>query len=142
MENRTPSLCSTVCAENIIVSSHTFFILELGAERKGLCSLPVSRDNASVLSYLCSQHLTNQSSVGFGKPSVIVLQLQRYKENKWHHSLLSPDPGLAASLQQPCASVLAVLLGVWRESRWPLLRSGLRDAVSPDYQCTGTLCLQ
>lgn len=110
-----------------------------GPERKGLCSLPVSRDNASVLSYLCSQHLTGLSSVGFGKPSAIVLQLQHYKENKRHHSLLPPDPGLAASRQQPRASVFAVLFRMWRESRRPLLRSGLKDAASPDFQCMGTL---
>jgi len=82
--------------------------------------LPVSRDNASVLSYLCSQHLTGPSSVGFGKLSAIVLQLQPYKENKWHHSLLPPDPGPAAPRQWLRVSVLAVLFGARREG-WGLI---------------------
>lgn len=72
-----------------------------GPGRKGFCSLPVGRDNGSVLSYLCSHHLTGQSPVGFGKPGAIVLQLRRCKANKWHHSLLPPDPGRDARWGQP-----------------------------------------
>lgn len=95
-----------------------------------------------MLSYLCSQHLTGQSSAGFGKLSTIVLQLQRCcrkKENKRLHSLLPPDPGQAAPQQQPRVSVPAALFGMQRKSQHPLLCSGLRDAASPDSKCTQLL---
>lgn len=49
-------------------------------------------DNASALCYLCSHHLTAHSSLAFGKPGAIVLQLWPHKDNKWHHSLLPSDP--------------------------------------------------
>lgn len=77
--------------------------------------------------------------MGFGKLSTIVLQLQRYKENKRLHSLLPPDPGPAASRQQPRVSVLAVLFTMQRKSQHPLLCSRLRDAASPDSKCTQLL---
>lgn len=131
MENRTPSLCSAVCAENTIVSPRTFLILELGAgEKRPLFLACQPRQCQCVVLPLLSAPDWPQLC-GFWQakrncPAATALQ-RKQMASQPPSSRRWPGPSWQRCVP-PCSPL---------HSAWPLLHSGLRGAASPLSQSTG-----